>query len=77
MRGGRRLTEALQSTAQAALRLRGIGRATGVSMHVIAAMQLSGQAGDMQLPKVDYGAVYNMGGSAVTNYVPILEPLRR
>jgi acetyl-CoA C-acetyltransferase len=51
--------------------------ATGVSMHVMAAMQLSGQAGDMQLPKVDYGAVYNMGGSAVTNYVSILEPLRR
>lgn len=51
--------------------------ATGVSMHVMAAMQLSGQAGDMQLPKVDYGAVYNMGGSAVTNYVSILESLRR
>jgi acetyl-CoA C-acetyltransferase len=50
--------------------------ATGVSMHVIAAMQLLGQAGDMQLPKANFGAVYNMGGSAVANYVSILEPKR-
>jgi acetyl-CoA C-acetyltransferase len=50
--------------------------ATGVSMHVMAAMQLVGQAGDMQLPKADYGAVYNMGGSAVANYVSILESIR-
>ena len=46
--------------------------ATGVSMHVMAAMQLSGEAGDMQLPKADAGAVYNMGGSGVANYVSIL-----
>ncbi len=46
--------------------------ATGVSMHVMAAMQLSGSAGDMQLPKADVGAVYNMGGSGVANYVSIL-----
>jgi acetyl-CoA C-acetyltransferase len=50
--------------------------ATGVSMHVMAAMQLAGEAGDMQLPKADVGAVYNMGGSAVANYVSILERLR-
>ncbi len=50
--------------------------ATGVSMHVIAAMQLAGQAGAMQLPRADLGAVYNMGGSAVANYVSILEPVR-
>jgi acetyl-CoA C-acetyltransferase len=50
--------------------------ATGVSMHVMAAMQLVGQAGDMQLPKAGYGAVYNMGGSAVANYVSILESIR-
>ena len=47
--------------------------ATGVSMHVISAMQLTGQAGDMQLPKADLAGVFNMGGAAVTNYVSILE----
>lgn len=50
--------------------------ATGVSMHVIAAMQLTGQAGDMQLPRADVAGVFNMGGAAVANYVSILEPLR-
>src|SRR3954467_13978098 len=51
--------------------------ATGVSMHAITAMQLAGQApGRMQLPKADRGAVFNMGGAAVANYVSILEPLR-
>ena len=50
--------------------------ATGVSMHVIAAMQLTGQAGDMQLPKADIAGVFNMGGAAVANYVSILEPVR-
>ncbi len=51
--------------------------ATGVSMHAITAMQLTGQApGGMQLPKADLGAVFNMGGAAVANYVSILEPLR-
>ena len=49
--------------------------ATGVSMHVIAAMQLTGQAGTMQLPKADRAGVFNMGGAAVANYVSILEPL--
>jgi acetyl-CoA C-acetyltransferase len=51
--------------------------ATGVSMHAITAMQLTGQAPEgMQLPKADIGAVFNMGGAAVANYVSILEPLR-
>ena len=51
--------------------------ATGVSMHAITAMQLTGQAPEgMQLPKADLGAVFNMGGAAVANYVSILEPLR-
>ena len=50
--------------------------ATGVSMHAITAMQLTGQAGSMQLPKADIGGVFNMGGAAVANYVSILEPLR-
>lgn len=47
--------------------------ATGVSMHVVAAMQLTGEAGDMQLPRADIAGVFNMGGAAVANYVSILE----
>ncbi len=47
--------------------------ATGVSMHVLAAMQLTGEAGDMQLPRAEIGGVFNMGGAAVANYVSILE----
>jgi acetyl-CoA C-acetyltransferase len=50
--------------------------ATGVSMHAIAAMQLTGQAGAMQLKRADLAGVFNMGGAAVANYVSILEPLR-
>jgi acetyl-CoA C-acetyltransferase len=50
--------------------------ATGVSMHALTAMQLTGTAGDMQLPKADIGAVFNMGGAAVANYVSILEAVR-
>ena len=47
--------------------------ATGVSMHVLAAMQLCGQAGAMQLQRADLAGVFNMGGAAVANYVSILE----
>jgi acetyl-CoA C-acetyltransferase len=50
--------------------------ATGVSMHVLAAMQLAGVAGDMQLPNAKLGALFNMGGAAVANYVSILERIR-
>jgi len=50
--------------------------ATGVSMHIIASMQLTGTAGDMQLPDPKIGGVFNMGGSAVSNYVSVLERLR-
>ncbi|MEK9900415.1 MAG: acetyl-CoA acetyltransferase [Rhodospirillaceae bacterium] len=50
--------------------------ATGVSMHAIASMQLTGTAGDLQLDNPNLGAVFNMGGSAVSSYVSILEPLR-
>ena len=49
--------------------------ATGVSMHVIAAMQLTGEAGAMQLPRADFAGIFNMGGAAVANYVSILERL--
>jgi acetyl-CoA C-acetyltransferase len=48
--------------------------ATGVSMHALVAMQLTGQAPEgMQLPKANIGGVFNMGGAAVANYVSILE----
>jgi acetyl-CoA C-acetyltransferase len=50
--------------------------ATGVSMHVLSAMQLRGQAGDMQIADAKLGGIFNMGGVAVANYVSILEPLR-
>jgi acetyl-CoA C-acetyltransferase len=47
--------------------------ATGVSMHVMAAMQLTGEAGAMQLSNAGRAGVFNMGGTAVANYVSILE----
>ena len=47
--------------------------ATGVSQHVIAAMQLTGTAGDMQLPRARRAAVQNMGGVGIANYVSVLE----
>ena len=49
--------------------------ASGVSMHALAFLQLTGQAGDMQAKGAELGAVFNMGGAAVANYVSILEPL--
>ncbi len=50
--------------------------ATGVSQHVMAAMQLTGDAGDMQLEGAKLAGVFNMGGAAVANYVSILERTR-
>ncbi|MET3206347.1 MULTISPECIES: acetyl-CoA acetyltransferase [unclassified Arthrobacter] len=47
--------------------------ATGVSQHVIAAMQLTGTAGAMQLANPRRAAVQNMGGVGIANYVSILE----
>ncbi|MET4093527.1 acetyl-CoA acetyltransferase [Arthrobacter sp. UYCu712] len=47
--------------------------ATGVSQHVIAAMQLTGTAGDMQLGTPRRAAVQNMGGVGIANYVSVLE----
>lgn len=46
--------------------------ATGVSQLVLSAMQLTGTAGEMQLPVADVAAVHNMGGLAVANYVHVL-----
>ena len=50
--------------------------ATGVSMHVVASMQLRGEAGGMQVDGARLAGTFNMGGAAVANYVSILEPLR-
>ena len=50
--------------------------ATGVSMHALASMQLTGTAGDMQIRDARLGGIFNMGGAAVANYVSILERLR-
>jgi acetyl-CoA C-acetyltransferase len=47
--------------------------ATGVSQHVMAAMQLVGEAGEMQLDAPRRAAVFNMGGAAVANYATVLE----
>ena len=48
--------------------------ATGVSMHVMTAMQLSGKAPEgMQLRDPQLGGIFNMGGAAVANYVSVLE----
>jgi acetyl-CoA C-acetyltransferase len=47
--------------------------ATGVSQHVIAAMQLTGTAGDMQLAGPRRAAVQNMGGVGIANYVSVRE----
>jgi acetyl-CoA C-acetyltransferase len=50
--------------------------ATGVSMHAMTAMQLTGQAGDLQLKNARLGGIFNMGGTAVANYVSILERIK-
>ncbi len=50
--------------------------ATGVSMHALTAMQLAGEAGEMQIPAATLGGIFNMGGAAVANYVSVLERIR-
>lgn len=47
--------------------------ATGVSMHVIAARQVLGEAGGMQRVGAERALVFNMGGSGVANYASVLE----
>ena len=47
--------------------------ATGVSMNVMAVMQLTGEAQGMQIGNAVTGAVFSMGGAAVANYMSILE----
>ncbi|MGI8527134.1 MAG: acetyl-CoA acetyltransferase [Pseudolabrys sp.] len=50
--------------------------ATGVSMHAMSAMQLTGVAGELQVKDARLGGLFNMGGAAVANYVSILERIR-
>ncbi|MBN9550532.1 MAG: acetyl-CoA acetyltransferase [Alphaproteobacteria bacterium] len=50
--------------------------ATGVSMHALSAMQLTGEAGGIQIPGATLAGIFNMGGAAVANYVSILERVR-
>ncbi|NGO55396.1 acetyl-CoA acetyltransferase [Allomesorhizobium camelthorni] len=50
--------------------------ATGVSMHVLTSMQLTGEAGGIQVPDAKLGGIFNMGGAAVANYVSILDRIR-
>lgn len=50
--------------------------ATGVSMHIMAAMQARGEADGMQVENAKLAGVFNMGGAGVANYVSILEALR-
>jgi acetyl-CoA C-acetyltransferase len=47
--------------------------ATGVSMHVLAARQVLGEADDMQLPGASLAMVVNMGGDAVATYASVIE----
>jgi len=50
--------------------------ATGVSMHALSAMQLTGTAGDIQVKGAKLGGIFNMGGAAVANYVSVLERIK-
>jgi acetyl-CoA C-acetyltransferase len=50
--------------------------ATGVSMHALSAMQLTGTAGDIQVANAELGGIFNMGGAAVANYVSVLERIK-
>ena len=50
--------------------------ATGVSQHVMSAIQLMGEADEMQVKDANLAGIFNMGGASVANYVSILERIR-
>ena len=51
--------------------------ATGVSMHVMTAMQLNGELpAEISVKNAKLGGIFNMGGAGVANYVSILERVR-
>jgi acetyl-CoA C-acetyltransferase len=45
-------------------------------MHALAAMQLTATAGAMQVKNARLAGIFNMGGTAVANYVSILERIK-
>jgi acetyl-CoA C-acetyltransferase len=45
-------------------------------MHALTAMQLTGEAGGIQVDNATLGGIFNMGGAAVANYVSILERIK-
>ena len=45
-------------------------------MHALAAMQVLGEAGDMQVSGASVAGVFNMGGAGVANYCSIIEAMR-
>lgn len=73
MRGGR-----LPINLSGGLKAKGhpVG-ATGVSMHVLNAKQLVGEADEMQLDGASTAICLNMGGGAVASYVSILEAVKQ
>ncbi|MBY0610592.1 MAG: acetyl-CoA acetyltransferase [Beijerinckiaceae bacterium] len=50
--------------------------ATGVSMHVLSAMQLCNEADGIQVKDAKLAGIFNMGGAAVANYVSVLERIK-
>lgn len=50
--------------------------ATGVSMHVLNARQLVGEADEMQLPGAELALSVNMGGGAVATYATVMERVK-
>ncbi|MCI4010720.1 thiolase domain-containing protein [Brevibacterium sp. ZH18] len=50
--------------------------ATGVSMHALAAAQLTGRSPGIQIQDAELAGVFNMGGAAVSNFASILERTR-
>ncbi|WP_029089518.1 thiolase domain-containing protein [Brevibacterium album] len=71
------MTGALPVNPSGGLKAKGhpIG-ATGVSMHVMAASQLTGTAPGLQVPEAALAGVFNMGGLAVSNFASVLERVR-
>jgi acetyl-CoA C-acetyltransferase len=45
-------------------------------MHALSAMQLTGEAGGIQVKDANLAGIFNMGGAAVANYVSILERIK-
>lgn len=50
--------------------------ATGISMHVLNARQLVGEADEMQLPGATLAMAVNMGGGAVATYATVMERVK-